>query len=192
MFHFCMSSTWETEHPQKTLAMVCICIFWVCQLEALRLHFLHCQEYLLRTDPQIPSSKKRYPQRGRKLSWIHSWRDSNQGWFRIHLAFKISSQKTVKFRTTYPRRETCLLLRGLSQVLVDTFGKYPVSTDGAPILKLVVSVEAPYSPWEKSLIGEDNAIHHDRPNVLTTTFPCRKKNCDLKHVKQWLDLFAYH
>ena len=32
----------------------------------------------------------------------------------------------------------------------------------------------------------------DRTERFDDYFPCRKKNCKLKHVKQWMNLFAFY
>ncbi len=48
-------------------------------------------------------------------------------------------------------------------------------------LKLKHSV---YSPCEKSLIGRTMPYIKDDIKEFDDYFPCRKKNCKLKHVKQ--------
>ena len=75
-------------------------------------------------------------------------------------------------------------------------GKHLVSTDGGTLylmdckfLKLEHHI---HSYLEKSLIERTMQYIKDRIECFDDYFPCRKKNCKLKHVKQWLDLFAYH
>jgi putative transposase len=66
-------------------------------------------------------------------------------------------------------------------------GEHPVSTDGGTwypqacqFLKL------------KHLIERTMQYIKDRTEGFDDYFPCRKKNCKLKHVQQWLNLFAYY
>jgi len=80
--------------------------------------------------------------------------------------------------------------------LVRIRGKHPVSTDGGTwypqacrFLNLDHHI---HSPYEKSIIERTMQYIKDRTEGFDDYFPCRKKNCKLKHVKQWLDLFAYH
>jgi putative transposase len=80
--------------------------------------------------------------------------------------------------------------------LVDGYGKHPVSTDGGTwypqacrFLKLKHHL---HSPFEKSLIERAVQCIKDRTEGFDDYFPCRKKKCKLKHVKQWLNLFAYY
>jgi putative transposase len=49
-----------------------------------------------------------------------------------------------------------------------------------------------YSLFEKSII--ERTIHYikDRTENFDDYFPCRLKNCKLKHVMNWLNLFVDH
>ncbi len=69
---------------------------------------------------------------------------------------------------------------------------YPVSTDGGgtwypPLacrfLKLKYHIQSSY---EKSLIERIIQFIKDRTESFDDYFPYRKKNCKLKHVKQWI------
>jgi putative transposase len=81
--------------------------------------------------------------------------------------------------------------------LVNTYGKYPVSTDGGTwypqacrFLKLDHHI---HSPLEKSRIERTMQYIKDRTESFDDYFPCRIKNCKLKHVMNWLNLFVdYH
>ena len=80
--------------------------------------------------------------------------------------------------------------------LINRYGKHPVSTDGGTwypqacrFLKLKHHL---HSPFEKSLIERTMQYIKDRTEGFDDYFPCRKKKCKLKHVKQWLNLFAYY
>ena len=79
--------------------------------------------------------------------------------------------------------------------LVSTHGKHSISTDGGSwypqacrFHKLDHHI---HSPFEKSIIERTMQYIKDRTECFDDHFPCRKKNCTLKHVKQWLDLFVY-
>src|SRR3954453_17383828 len=82
--------------------------------------------------------------------------------------------------------------------ITKNYGKHPVSTDGGTwyppqackFLKLKHHIHVSH---EKSIIIERTIQYiKDRTECFDDYFPCRKKNCKLKHVKQWLNLFAYH
>ena len=80
--------------------------------------------------------------------------------------------------------------------IVKIHGKHPVSTDGGTwypqaceFLKLKHHL---HSSLEKSLIERTMQYIKDRTECFDDYFPCRAKNCKLKHVKHWFDLFAYH
>ena len=87
--------------------------------------------------------------------------------------------------------------RFLSNV-VRHYGKHPVSTDGrgawypmaCKFLKLKHRI---HSPYEKSLIERTMQYIKDRTESFDDYFPCRLKNCKLKYVLNWLNLFIeYH
>jgi putative transposase len=82
--------------------------------------------------------------------------------------------------------------------LVKNNGKHPVvSTDGGTwypqacrFLKINHYI---HSPFEKSLIERTMQYVKDRTESFDDCFPCRSKNCKLKHVINWLNLFLnYH
>jgi putative transposase len=81
--------------------------------------------------------------------------------------------------------------------LVKSYGKHSVSTDGGTwypqacrFLKLKHHL---HLPLEKSLIERTMQYVKDRTESFDDYFPCRSKNCKLKHVKNWLNLFTdYH
>ncbi|MGD9533910.1 MAG: hypothetical protein AB7V56_09100 [Candidatus Nitrosocosmicus sp.] len=74
---------------------------------------------------------------------------------------------------------------------------YPVSTDGertwypmaCQFLRLDHHV---HSPLEKSRIERTIQYINDRTESFDDYFPCRKKSCKLKHVRNWLNLFVDH
>jgi putative transposase len=82
--------------------------------------------------------------------------------------------------------------------LVKDHGKHAVSTDGGTwypsqacmFLKLKHHI---HSTLEKSLIERTMQYIKDRTENFDDYFPCRIKNCKLKHVRNWLRLFVdYH
>jgi len=81
--------------------------------------------------------------------------------------------------------------------IVKIHGKHPVSTDGGTwypmackFLKLEHHI---HSSYEKSLIERTMQYIKDRTECFDDYFPCRKEDCKLKHVRNWLNLFVdYH
>src|SRR5215208_2502107 len=81
--------------------------------------------------------------------------------------------------------------------IVGEYGTHPVSTDGGTwypqacrFLKLDHHI---HSTLEKSLIERTMQYIKDRTESFDDYFPCRLKNCKLKHVTNWLNLFVdYH
>ena len=84
-------------------------------------------------------------------------------------------------------------LSGLGKI----HGNHPVSTDGGTwypqacgFLKVDHNI---HSPFEKSIIERTMQYIKDRTECFDDYFPCRKENCKLKHVLNWLNLFVtYH
>ena len=80
---------------------------------------------------------------------------------------------------------------------IKNHGKHPVSTDGGTwypqacrFLKLKHHV---HSSFEKSIIERTMQYIKDRTECFDDYFPCKIKNCKLKHVRNWFSLFAnYH
>lgn len=73
-------------------------------------------------------------------------------------------------------------------------GNHPVSTDGGtwyPQACRFIGLEHHlHSPYEKSLIERTMQYIKDRTESFDDYFPCRKANCKLKHVINWLNLFV--
>ena len=81
--------------------------------------------------------------------------------------------------------------------LVKFNGKHPVSTDGGTwypmACKFLGLKHHNHSPYEKSIIERTMQYIKDRTESFDDYFPCRVKNCKLKHVHNWLRLFIdYH
>jgi putative transposase len=82
--------------------------------------------------------------------------------------------------------------------IVNDYGEHPVvSTDcgawyplqACKFLKLKHHL---HSCFEKSLMERTMQYIKDRTESFDDYFPCKKKNCKLKHVMNWLDLFVNH
>ncbi len=80
--------------------------------------------------------------------------------------------------------------------LVRIHGRHPVSTDGGTwytqacrFLKLDHHI---HSSLEKSLIERTMQYIKDRTESFDDYLPCRLKNCKLKHLRNWLNLFVDH
>ncbi len=81
--------------------------------------------------------------------------------------------------------------------LTKVYDKHSVSTDGKTwypqacrFLKLRHHI---HSPYEKSIIERTMQYIKDRTESFDDYFPCKRKKCKLKHVKNWLKLFVdYH
>ncbi len=58
------------------------------------------------------------------------------------------------------------------------------------LLKLKHHIHFLNTKNEKNIIERTIQYIKDRTECFDDYFPCRKKKCKLKHVQQWLDLFA--
>lgn len=99
-------------------------------------------------------------------------------------------------QTITQERNMFVAERFLSGVVRD-YGKHPVSTDGGtwyPMACQFLKIDHHvHSPLEKSLIERTIQYIKDRTEGFDDYFPCRIKNCKLKHVRNWLNLFIdYH
>jgi putative transposase len=77
--------------------------------------------------------------------------------------------------------------------LMNKYGRHPVSTDGGTwypqACRFLNTRHHIHSPYEKSLIERTMQYIKDRTESFDDYFPCRLKNCKLKHVQKWLNLF---
>ena len=80
--------------------------------------------------------------------------------------------------------------------LVKNYGKHLVSTDGGTwypqACRFLHLKHHIHSHFEKSLIERTMQYIKDRTEGFDDYFPCRKENCGLKHIKRWLELFAFY
>jgi putative transposase len=80
---------------------------------------------------------------------------------------------------------------------VHNYGKRPVSTDGGTwypqACKFLNLEHHTHSSYEKSIIERTIQYIKDRTENFDDYFPCKRKNCKLKHVMNWMNLFVdYH
>ena len=104
--------------------------------------------------------------------------------------------KQILALTISKERHMFVTDRFLSDI-VREYGKHPVSTDGGtwyPMACRFLGLEHHiHSPLEKSLIERTMQYIKDRTECFDDYFPCRMKNCKMKHVSNWLNLFVdYH
>ena len=80
--------------------------------------------------------------------------------------------------------------------LVKVNRNHPVSTDGGtwyPMTCRFLNLDHHFhSSFEKSIIERTMQYIKDRTESFDDYFPCRLKNCKLKHVMNWLNLFVDH
>jgi putative transposase len=81
--------------------------------------------------------------------------------------------------------------------LVKGYGRHPVSTDVGTwypmACRFLILKDHIHFSSEKSLIERTMQYIKDRTECFDDYFPCRTKNCKLKHVRNWLNLFVdYH
>ena len=99
-------------------------------------------------------------------------------------------------QTISKERNMFVAERFLSSIVGD-YRKHAVSTDGGtwyPQACEFIKIEHHiHSSLEKSLIERKMQYIKDRTESFYDYFPCRIKNCKLKHMKNWLNLFVnYH
>ena len=104
-----------------------------------------------------------------------------------------SETKNILAISISKERNMFVAERFLSNI-IENYGYHPVSTDGGTwypqacrFLKLNHHL---HSSYEKSIIERTMQYIKDRTEGFDDYFPCRKKKCKLRHVKQWLNLFV--
>jgi putative transposase len=77
--------------------------------------------------------------------------------------------------------------------LIEKYGKHTVYSDGGswyPEACTSLGLEHRlHSDYEKSLVERANQYLKDRIEEFDDYYPCTKEDCDLDHVKNWLNLF---
>jgi putative transposase len=110
----------------------------------------------------------------------------------LWVAIGLESKEILGIRISKERN--MLLAEQFISSLVKIHGQHPVSTDGGTwypqacrFLRLHHHI---HSSYEKSIIERTIQYIKDRTECFDDYFPCRKKNCKLLHVWNWLNLFA--
>jgi len=97
---------------------------------------------------------------------------------------------------TVSKERNMLIAEKFISRIVKIHGKHPVSTDGGTwypmACKFLKLKHHLHSSLEKSLIERKMQYIKDRTESFDNYFPCTKANCKLKHIKQWIKVFAYH
>jgi len=80
--------------------------------------------------------------------------------------------------------------------LIRIHGKHAMSTDGgtwySQACRFLRLEHHLHSSFEKSIIERTMQYIKDRTECFDDYFPFRLKNCKLKHVQNWLQLFVDH
>ncbi len=112
----------------------------------------------------------------------------------LWIAIEPENKEIVGLRIS-KERNMFVAERFLSDI-VDKHGQHPVSTDGSTwypqACRFLKCNHHIHSSYEKSIIERTMQYIKDRTEGFDDYFPCRKKNCTLKHVKQWLNLFDHY
>jgi putative transposase len=113
----------------------------------------------------------------------------------VWLWVAIESENRQILELSISKERNMLIAERFLSGVVKIHGKHPVSTDGGTwypqaceFLKIDHHI---HSSREKSLIERKMQYIKDRTECFDDYFQCRKENCNLAHVKQWLNLFAY-
>ncbi|MDR4492406.1 MAG: DDE-type integrase/transposase/recombinase [Candidatus Nitrosocosmicus sp.] len=114
----------------------------------------------------------------------------------VWLWVAIEPQNREILAVTVSRERNMLIVEKFLSGLVKDCGRHPLSTDGGTwypqgckFLKLDHHI---HSSWEKSLIERTIQYIKDRTESFDDYFPCKKQNCKLEHIKQWIWIFAWH
>ena len=114
----------------------------------------------------------------------------------IWLWIAIEHETRQILAVTVSRERNMLIVEKFLSGLVKYYGKHPVSTDGGTwypqgceFLRLDHHI---HSSLEKSLIERTIQYIKDRTESFDDYFPCKKQNCKLEHIKQWITVFAWH
>ena len=109
----------------------------------------------------------------------------------LWVAIELGSKEILGISISKERN--MLLAERFISSLVGIHGQHPVSTDGGSwypqacrFLRLPHHI---HSSYEKSIIERTMQYIKDRTECFDDYFPCRKKNCKLLHVWNWLNLF---
>ena len=138
---------------------------------------------------------KRYYQREKGFQSYHE--TILKIWFLqyIWLWIAIEPENRQILALNISKERNMLIAERFISSLVQIHGNHPVSTDGGTwypqacrFLNVYYHI---HSSLEKSLIERTMQYIKDRTESFDDYFPCKLKNCKIKHVQNWLNLFAY-
>jgi putative transposase len=111
----------------------------------------------------------------------------------IWLWVAIESETKSIVATNISKERNMFVAEKFLSSIVKENSKHPVSTDGGTwypqACKFLKLEHHLHSTYEKSIIERTIQYIKDRTECFDDYFPCRKKDCKLKHVKQWFNLF---
>ena len=98
----------------------------------------------------------------------------------------------VSIRISFERN--MLIAEQFLKSLIKIYGKHPLSTDGGTWYPQACTfLKIPHhlhSVHERSIIERTIQYIKDRTEMFDDYFPCRKDNCKLIHITNWLSLFV--
>jgi putative transposase len=114
----------------------------------------------------------------------------------LWIAIEPTDKLSLGIKISFEERSILVAAERFLQELVRRYGKHPVSTDGvtrypqgckfAKIKHIIFSHEM----REISLSEQFNTFK-DRTECFDDYFPCRRDNCKLEHVSNWINQFVY-
>ncbi len=119
-----------------------------------------------------------------KIGSVHMW---------IWVDIELKSREILTLNISKERN--ILIAERFISSLVQIHEKHPVSADGGtcyPQACMFINVDHHiHSALEKGLIKRTTQYIKDRTESFDDYFLCKLNNCKLKHVQNWLNLFAY-
>jgi putative transposase len=114
----------------------------------------------------------------------------------VWLWVAIESENRQILSLSISKERNMLIAERFLSGVVKIHGKHPVSTDegtwypqACECLKIDHHI---HSSLEKSIIERTMQYIKDRTECFDDFFPCRRQNCKLEHIKQWIKVYAYH
>ncbi len=138
--------------------------------------------------------KKKSPKRKKTGEYIVDETLTQVGSELVWLWVAIEPENRQILALSISKERNMLIAERFLSGLAGVYGKHPISTDGGTwypqacrFLKLKHHL---HSSFEKSLVERTMQYIKDRTECFDDYFPCRLKNCKLKHVQKWLNLFV--
>ena len=115
----------------------------------------------------------------------------------IWLWVAMDTKTKAILRTKISKERNMFVAERFVADLIKIHGKHPVSSDGGTwypqACKFLKLKHYLHSPFEKSIIERTMQYIKDRTESFDDYFPSRVKDCKLKHISNWLNLFVdYH